>query len=69
MSRITPRNFLTDNRLCENFRSGMSRPWTRASNMANGLLKKLALAGIVGASAMFGAREAKATPIEWGFFI
>ena len=47
----------------------MSRPWTRASNMANGLLKKLALAGIVGASAMFGAREAKATPIEWGFFI
>jgi len=36
--------------------------------MANGLLKKLALAGMVGASAMFSAKEAKAAPVEWGKF-
>lgn len=34
--------------------------------MANGLLKKIALAGMVGASAMFGAKEAKAAPMAWG---
>lgn len=33
--------------------------------MANGLLKKLAFAGIVGASAIFGAKEARAVPISW----
>ena len=33
--------------------------------MANGLLKKLALAGMIGASAIFGAKEAKAVPIAW----
>lgn len=36
--------------------------------MANGLLKKIALAGMVGAGAMFGAREAKAVPIAWNSF-
>ncbi len=80
MSRTTLGNLLTASRLCENYRSGMSRPWTRATKlqnrkvyklyfsvffMANGLLKKLALAGMVGASAMFGAKEAKGVTIPW----
>ena len=33
--------------------------------MANGLLKKLALAGMVGASTIFGVKETKAVPIPW----
>jgi len=83
MSRITSGNLLTANRLCENDRSAMSRPWTRATElqsrkvykllfciffMTNGLLKKLALAGMVGVSAMFGAKEAKAAPVNWSSF-
>ncbi len=83
MSRITQGNLLIKNRLCVPVRSAISRLWTRAIKlqnrkvyklyfsvffMANGLLKKIALAGMVGASAMFGAKEAKAAPFTWGNF-
>jgi len=68
MSRITLGDLLTASRLCENYRSGMSRPWTRASNMANGLLKKLGLAAAIAGSALLGVREAKATPANWSSF-
>jgi hypothetical protein len=36
------------------------------SMMARSALKHLALAGMVGAGAVFGVKEAKAEPIEWG---
>lgn len=83
MSPITLGNVLTANRLCEKCRPAMSRPWTRATElqyrkvyklsfsvsfMASGLLKKVALAGMVGASAMFGANEVKAATVPWSSY-
>lgn len=80
MSPITLGNILTANRLCEKRQPAMSRPWTRATElqyrkayklyfsvflMVGGLVKKIALAGMVGASAMFGAKEVEAVPIPW----
>ena len=60
MSPITSEKLLTDKRFCVSSRRVLSRPQTRAS-----LLHKLALAGMVGASVLFGAKEAKAEPIPW----
>jgi hypothetical protein len=34
--------------------------------MVNGLLKKFALIGMIGASTIFGAKEVKAAPVTWG---
>lgn len=36
--------------------------------MANGLVKKLILAGAIGASALGGVKEARSAPVEWGSF-
>ncbi len=66
MTRLTEGNALPPNKLCGYYTSAMSRPWTRASNMANGLLKKLGLAAAITGSALLGAREAKAASVPWG---